>query len=286
MSFIKKCGLTLLTAATFQTQAASVWKVSSGDHTLYIGGTVHMLTPDDYPLPHAYEQAYQAADKVVFETDINAISKPEFRQQMQEQLSFTDGTTIGDVITPSTYDALKDYLTTRHVPIEAIQHLKPSSIAMTLTTLELKHMGFISEGVDQFYANKALQDHKPQAWLETPDAQIKMLSDLNKEDSNSMVQYALDDIKDMTKSMSQIRKSWREGDLAAMEAQELTEFRQEYPEIYQELLVKRNNTWMPQIQKMLTDKPVEFIMVGTLHLAGPDSLLAKLQDSGYQVEKL
>lgn len=286
MSFIKKCGLTLLTAATFQTQAASVWKVISGANTVYIGGTVHLLTPADYPLPSAYEQAYRASDKVVFETDINAINTPAFREKMQEQLTYSDGTTIDEVINPNTYDALKDYLDTRHVPIESIQHLKPSSIAMTISMIELKHMGFTSEGVDQFYANKAKQDRKPQIWLEEPEAQIQMLSDLDDQDGSTMIEYALEDVEDMPKSMAVIRKSWREGDMNTMAEHELTDFKQEYPEIYQELLVKRNNNWMPRIKSMLADKPVEFIMVGTMHLAGPDSVLSKLIDSGYKVEKL
>jgi len=52
------------------------------------------------------------------------------------------------------------------------------------------------------------------------------------------------------------------------------------------LLVARNDDWLPQIQRMLSDAPVELILVGSLHLAGPDSVLAKLTAKGYTVEKL
>jgi hypothetical protein len=37
---------------------------------------------------------------------------------------------------------------------------------------------------------------------------------------------------------------------------------------------------------MLNDKEVEFILVGAMHLAGPDSVLNKLTEQGYKVEKL
>ncbi|NVK72432.1 TraB/GumN family protein [Marinomonas sp. CT5] len=286
MNLIKKFGLTLLAAASFQTQAASVWKVTSGSHTLYIGGTIHLLTARDYPLPSAYEKAYQASDKVVFETNMDTLSHPAFRRQMQSELSYSDGTTIDQVISPDTYQALKVYLDARQIPMMAIEHLKPSALAISLSMIELKHMGFTSAGVDQFYAEKAQQDKKPQGWLEEPEAQLEMLSGLNNQDSNEVINYTLSDIKDMPKTMHDLKKSWRKGDMEAMANIELKDFKQDYPDVYQSLLVNRNNSWMPQIETMLQDNTVEFIMVGTMHLAGPDSILNKLKDSGYQVSRL
>ncbi|WP_421850431.1 TraB/GumN family protein [Marinomonas sp.] len=286
MNFLKKIGLTLLAAATFQTQAASVWKVTSGANTLYIGGTIHLLTPQDYPLPKAYEKAYQAADKVIFETNMETLSDAAFRRQMQTELSYSDGTTIDQVISPETYQSLKIYLNARQIPFTAIQHLKPSALAISLSMIELKHLGFTSEGVDQFYAQKAQQDHKPKGWLEEPEAQVEMLSNLNNQDSNEVINYTLSDIKDMPKTMNDLRESWRKGDMDSMAAIELKDFEQDYPEIYQSLLVDRNNLWIPQIENMLRDDGVEFIMVGAMHLAGPDSLLQKLKANGYQVSRL
>lgn len=286
MNFIKKFGLTLLAAATFQTQAASVWKVTSGVNTLYIGGTIHLLTPQDYPLPKAYDKAYQACDSVVFETDMETLGNSAFIRQMQSELSYSDGTTIDEVISPETYQSLKIYLNARQIPITAIQHLKPSALAISLSMIELKHLGFTSEGVDQFYAQKAQQDHKPKSWLEEPQAQVDMLSNLNNQDSNEVINYTLSDIKDMPKTMEDLRKSWRTGDMETMADIELKDFKQDYPEVYQSLLVERNDLWMPQIENMLTNDEVEFIMVGAMHLAGPDSLLAKLEASGYQVSRL
>ena len=286
MNLLKKFGLTLLAAATFQTQAASVWKVTSGSNTLYIGGTIHLLTAQDYPLPKAYEKAYQAADKVIFETNMETLSNPAFKRQMQAELSYSDGTTIDQVISAETYQSLKIYLNARQIPFTAIQNLKPSALAISLSMIELKHLGFTSEGVDQFYAQKAQQDQKPKGWLEEPEAQVEMLSNLNDQDSNDVINYTLSDIKDMPKTMNDLRESWRKGDMETMADIELTDFRQDYPEVYQSLLVDRNNLWIAQIENMLKNDEVEFIMVGAMHLAGPDSLLAKLKASGYQVSKL
>jgi len=286
MNFLKKLGLTLLAATTFQSQAASVWKVTSGSNTLYIGGTIHLLTPQDYPLPKAYEEAYQAADKVIFETNMETISNPAFQQHMQTQLSYTDNATIDQMITPETYQSLKIYLNARQIPITAVQHLKPSALAISLSMIELKHLGFTSKGVDQFYSQKAQQDNKPRGWLEEPEAQVKMLSDLNNQDSDDVINYTLEEIKDMPKTMNDLRDSWRKGDMETMASLELDDFKKDYPEIYHSLLVQRNNLWIPQIERMLKDTQIEFIMVGAMHLAGTDSILEKLKASGYQITNL
>jgi len=83
-----------------------------------------------------------------------------------------------------------------------------------------------------------------------------------------------------------MRDSWREGDMQAMADVSIDDFKADYPQIYQDLLVERNNNWLPKIEGMLHDQAVELILVGGLHLAGPDSVLAKLAAKGYKIEKL
>ena len=48
--FLSSLFTTLLLSA-LSCQAASVWQVSKGDNTIYLGGTLHILSPVDYPLP-------------------------------------------------------------------------------------------------------------------------------------------------------------------------------------------------------------------------------------------
>jgi uncharacterized protein YbaP (TraB family) len=60
--------------------------------------------------------------------------------------------------------------------------------------------------------------------------------------------------------------------------------RKDYPELYQQVLVERNNNWLPQIEAFLKTPETELILVGALHLAGNDGLLAQLRQRGYKVE--
>lgn len=286
MRLLKRCSLLILVVTALNTQAASVWKVSSDQHTVYIGGTIHLLSPDDYPLPQEYDSAFEAADTLVFETDIAAVNSIEFQQKMMSQLVYADGTTLDKVLKPQTFANLKQHLAARNVPIEAMLQLKPSLIALTLSVMELQALGFTSEGVDQFYSTKALTAGKPQTWFETPDDQLAFIVGLGKEDESAMIDYTIKDVAQMPDMINVMRSSWLAGDMATLAAATIDEFKANYPQIYQDLLVSRNNLWMPKIIKMLNDKPVEYILVGAMHLAGPDSVLVKLAEQGYKVEKL
>jgi uncharacterized protein YbaP (TraB family) len=286
MTLIKVLTLSTSLLLSLSLQAAAVWKVSNDQHSLYIGGTIHVLTPADYPLAKEYDLAYQAADKVIFETDMEAVSSPEFGQKMMDQMMYSDGTTINKVLQPDTYKSLAIHLSSRQIPMQAFASHKPSLLAISLTFIELQAMGYTSEGVDMFFANMAKDQEKEQGWLETPDEQLAFMANLGGDDPNTMIEYTLKDIKKMPEMFAKLHSTWLAGDMQGMADVGITPFKADYPDIYQDLLVTRNNNWLPKIISMLNDQPIEFILVGALHLAGPDSVLAKLKAKGYEIEKL
>jgi uncharacterized protein YbaP (TraB family) len=286
MTLIKALTLSTSLILSLGLQAASVWKITNNQHSLYIGGTIHVLTPEDYPLAKEYNLAYQAADKVVFETDMETATSPEFSQKMMNQMMYSDGTTINKVLHPDTYQALAIHLSTRQIPMQTFASHKPSLLAISLTFIELQAMGYTSEGVDMFFANKAKAQGKELGWLETPDEQLAFIVKMGDEDPNAMIEYTLKDIIKMPAMFGKLHSTWLIGDMQGMADVGITPFKADYPAIYEDLLVTRNNNWLPKIVKMLNDQPTELILVGALHLAGPDSVLTKLQAKGYKIEKL
>lgn len=286
MTLTQSLSIALGIFITLSSQAASVWKVSNDQHSLYIGGTIHILTPKDYPLAKEYDTAYQASEKIVFETDMAAASSPAFAQKMMSQMTYSDGTTIDQVLDASTYQALASHLASRNIPVEALTSYKPSLISITLTITELQIMGYTSPGVDHFYSEKAPKEGKQVGWLETPDEQLNFIKNMGKGDPNKMMEYTLKDIKKMPEMFKELHSTWFDGDMISMAKVGIQPFKDDFPSIYQDILVTRNNNWLPQIVAMLNDKPIEFVLVGALHLSGPDSVLAKLKAEGYKIEKL
>lgn len=286
MQNLKHSALMFIAVLGLQAEAASVWKISTETKHLYLGGTIHMLSASDYPLPSAYDQAYSVADKVVFETDIAALNQPYFQRKLQDTITYSDDTKIHHILNKPTYLNLFQYLQSRNITSESIEHFTPSGLSLLLSMQELKQLGMNQIGVDAFYAEKAKQDQKAQAWLESPDEQLRILSSLNQIDPNDLINYTLEDINGMADSLQALKLSWRNGQLDSLAKQQLNELQQSYPAIYHTLIAERNQNWLPKIEQLINTAEIEFIMVGALHLAGPDSLLQSLKSKGYRIEQL
>ena len=59
---IGSCAILLFNTAFADT---SVWKISKGNRHIYMGGTVHVLSKADYPLPASFEKAYHLSHRIV-----------------------------------------------------------------------------------------------------------------------------------------------------------------------------------------------------------------------------
>lgn len=262
-----------------------VWKISKGDDHLFIGGTVHVLSYNDYPLPAVFEKTYSKSEQLVFETDITNMQSPAIQKKMMRQMTYQDGTTLKDHIKPETYQKLEKYLSKTGIPIETLTDFKPGMVAMMVTVMELQKIGVTSVGVDQFYNAKAVKDSKTIGQLETIDQQIELLASMGKEDPDEFIIYTLSEMKQLPTMFKDLKDAWKNGDNKKM-AELAIEPLKEFPDTYQSLVVKRNKAWVPQIEAMLKTKEIEMVLVGALHLAGDESVLNLLKALGYKIEQL
>lgn len=266
--------------------AASVWKVSDGESSLYLGGTLHLLSASDYPLPEAFDKAFAASETLVFETDIAAMESPQFAQQMMMSMMYRDGTTLSDVLSPATLTQLKAQLAQYGLPFEQMNALKPSLIGITLSAVEFQRLGLNVEGVDKYFFTKGTQESKAIDWLETPMEQVNFIASMGEGKEDEMIKYTLRDLEKLPVALEQMKADWLAGDMQSMYDHSMKDFKQDYPEIYNNLLVTRNNNWMPKIVDYMKTPEAEFVLVGALHMAGEAGLIAQLEKAGYTVTKL
>ena len=263
----------------------SLWKISKNGNELYLGGTIHVLKKEDYPLPVEFSKAFKKSDKLVFETNIEMTQTPEFAQKMTQMLTLPPGKSLKDAISKKTFIKLKKYLAERNIPVESFLGFKPSMIVLVITVIELKKMGMVDIGVDEYFHNKAKQAGKTTEYFETVDEQLGFLSTMGQGNEDAMLLSSIDDMSRMEATMNVIKSAWLSGDENKLVEVGLTEMMRDYPGIYQSLLVKRNNNWMPHIERMMGDKKVEMVLVGALHLVGRDGLLQQLRNKGYTVKQ-
>ena len=271
------------------TQAdTSVWKISKNGDYFYLGGTIHILNKEDYPLPKAFNKAYQDADTLIFETDLDASNHPEQQAKMISAMTYHDGRTLSSELTPKTYKALEAFLLARQIPITHFEQYQPWGLSLVLTVMEYQRLGMISEfGVDNHFNNKAKADNKKIGSLETIDEQLGFLQSIAEIDPNITIEYTIKDVESLPQWIIKMKKAWRSGaieDFSKMVP--VKEMKDQFPNVYNTLIVKRNNNWMAQIPALMHNKQTELILVGTLHLNDKKGLLNQLKNQGFKIEHL
>ncbi len=263
-----------------------VWKVEKNGSQIFIGGTVHFLTPTDFPLPEAFDIAYQQSDEVIFEANMDDMETPEFQVSMMQMLSYPKDQNLKLALSEEAYQTLSRYCRIHNIPIEALLPFKPGMVSMILSMTELQRLGFTGEGVDAFYNQKAQQDNKPIGALETVEQQLNFIAEMGKGQKDNLIIYTLKEMEKLPQVIESMMTAWRNGDLNQLDHVASNSLREDSPSIHDELIVKRNNAWMPEIEALFDTTNVEFILVGSLHLSGKTGLIAQLKTRGYTIVML
>ena len=122
--------------------------------------------------------------------------------------------------------------------------------------------------------------------LEPFDQHIAFLTRLGAGHESEMVAQSIEDLDEIPTMMTSLLAAWRAGDIVKLDDLLLRDMRARFPTIYQELLVSRNNAWLPKLEALLKTPEVEFVLVGVGHVAGPEGLIAQLRARGCTVEQL
>lgn len=223
---------------------------------------------------------------LVFETDIAKMNDPSIQQQLVAKGMYADGSTLDQHLSAETYKMLNEYCTSNGIPLEQLKMLNPQLVVVTMAFVELAKLGVIQEGVDMQFYKAAVNDKKVIDGLEAIDAALDALLEYGKGNEDELIAYTISDIKATKDYFEIIVDSWKKGDTEKLNEIFIDELKTETPELYQTLLVDRNNNWMSKIEKYFENKNTEFILVGTLHMVGPDGIIEQLKKRGYKVEKL
>lgn len=284
-AFLLKLLVFFLLIYAVSSHAASVFKVTKNGNTVYIGGTFHLLTPSDYPLPKAFNTAYNASSEIYFETDIETTQSAEFAQKMMSVILSPAGKTLKDEISTETFQRVEEYINERGLNIEQFLPMNATGLMLTITLMEYQSRGFIAVGVDEHFFQKAKKDNKRIGWFESVEEQLAVLDSFDSGDPDGLVNYTLNEIDKVDELIKGLHRSWRTGDMQKLTQLGLDSF-SDYPDLHQVLLSNRNNHWMEKILPFFEDEAIEFVLVGALHLPGRDGLLTQLEAKGFEIEQI
>ena len=268
-----------------ETSKSCLWSVWSGSGTIYLLGSIHFLKSDAYPLAAAIEQAYSASQKIVFETDLDAMADPNVQKQMLELGLYPEGQSVYQNLRGDTLNSLKKKMAEMGLPMQQFAQFKPWFIALTLATVELMRLGYDPNyGIDMNFLKRVKEDGKELGFLEPVEYQINLLGKMNKGDQDSLLSQTLKEMDIVAKLAADITASWKRGDANNLDKLMNKSF-EGHPNIRERLLVQRNRQWVSQIEKFIKADKNVLVIVGAGHLVGPDSVVDLLKQKRYQVKQ-
>ena len=260
-----------------------MWKVERGETTLYLLGSIHALKEDAYPLPPAIEAAFAEAEIAVFEIDLDDMTKAAIK--MMAAGSLEKGRTLEEVVGPETWAEFETQVRESGIDASFYQGMKPWMGALTVAAFELTRHGYLAAaGLDTYFSRRADETGKERMALETAEFQVSLFADLSPDQSLAFLRYTLEDLATMIPEMEQLYLDWRTGDVKSVEAMLLEGF-EEFPDVFEKMVVSRNRAWTTQIERLLAGDRDAIVVVGSAHLVGEEGVVNLLCKKGYKVQQ-
>jgi uncharacterized protein len=261
---------------------ACVWKVTRPDgKAVYFGGSVHALPKGDYPLPAAYQRAFDASSRIAFEVDAKALQASS--KSLVQNGKYRRGDSLKNHVDARTYAYMRRLFGLMNVPEENFSQYRPWFIVLMLQSASSSR-SLPKAGVDEYFMKRAAKRSMPVVSLESIQEHARVFSGLTDRESEILLLSTF--IPSGTRrGDDDVMKAWHRGDAETL-ARIMEREAQEFPAFNERLLGARNRAWIPRIDDFLQSGHTYFVVVGAGHFGGSRGLLALLRAKGYQIEQL
>jgi len=262
--------------------------VARGPHaTVYLFGTVHLLRKDQAWETPAVAHALAASYELWLE--VPNVDDAKAARTLTTQLGFDRDHPLSTKL-PS-QDLARLDAAARSVGIsdgeKMLEPMRPWLASVVLDDAFAAHAGYdAGSGVDRQLSVEAKAAGKTVRGFETLDQQIHFFADLTPPLELNLLESTLRDFDKGAAMLEALERAWTDGDDAAISRLMVDDLKKPTPELYQVILVDRNESFAKAIAVMVEGSGVHFVAVGAAHLAGSDSLQTKLAARGIQVERV
>jgi uncharacterized protein YbaP (TraB family) len=245
-----------------------VWRVSKGDDSLVIMGTLH--TGGASFIPQVAWDELAKAKRFAMECDLSKIDQLELARRMH----LPEGQTLDKMISPAAWATL---VKEGSLPEMALKNLKPWVAAMGILQAWLSG----AQAVDLALKARADELHLAAAYLESWQDQFNMI---DKALDARALEVFLADLPKAHQMLDELVAAYKAGNVDKIVELTLDDPMMT-PEARELMLTGRNRKWVPQLVELARGHDT-FVAVGAGHVVGKDGLLDMLEHQGYEVERL
>jgi len=271
-------------AKTSDIATPAIWKLSDKDTTIWLFGSVHVLSPDIRWFEGPVAKAFEKSDELVVETELNADATTS--RTLLERAFDRNGKPLRSELTPQQRAAYDKRLAAYSLSPATFDQFKPWFAATSLTTIAYRRLGFASDkGVEMTLFAEARKAGKPIISLETLEAQVALLDSFTRPVQLKMLETTLDELDEGTAHVTALIDSWRTGDEKAL-ADQMNDGMDELPELRAVLLEQRNERFADWIARRMAKPGTVFVAVGAGHFGGKHNVRELLEAKGFRIKRV
>jgi len=262
----------------------AMWVVKDSDSTLYLFGTVHILRPQTTWRTPAFEAAFKAAEEVWFEIDL-ASASDQNKIRSLAPLFIDPSKPLSQKLDAAQLARVRAVATKLGLPAANLEALRPWFVAISLIGPSLQTLGLDPESGIENVLSKEIGARSARA-LETIDQQFGFFASMSEAEEIGFLMESIEGIEEGAAELDRLINAWARGDDGELVTILNQEMREQFPKVYDTLILKRNLAWVEQIKTEMAKSGVDFIAVGAGHLVGEDGVPALLRKAGLSVTQV
>jgi uncharacterized protein YbaP (TraB family) len=263
-----------------------MWIAEGATNRIYLLGSVHLLRREDHPLPTVIDAAYDDAETLFMELDMDDLDPMAMQATINRLGMLDEDQSLRAVMGEDLYNQAMQAADSLDIPLGMLARTEPWYAAITVEQLALTRIGFNpSWGIEMHMMSRASRDGKEIRGFESVEQQLGFLDGLSLDAQRELLMQTLAEGANIRDIMDQLIVAWRTGDIAYMEENLLAEIAN-YPELYEAIVAGRNRNWANTIDKLFGDEDDYLVIVGALHLIGDDGVPRLLESRGYKVSQM
>lgn len=265
----------------------ALWRVSDEDSDVYIFGSFHLLPQSlDWKTDKVLD-ALAASDTLYLEADVHSAEAQARMQALIPQYGLNPpGVALSSILDDETEALLAEFAPTVGASPAMLEPMQPWLAQLVLMIGQIQMLGFDpGAGVELALIAEVAEADMRFGYFETAEEQIGFLAGLPQDIQVEGLAQGLREAEELPQQVDEMVRAWATGDITALDAYVNGDMREDAPELYEAIIVTRNENWVPQIAEILDGEGTVFIAVGAGHLPGENGVLELLRNEGYAVTR-
>ena len=255
-----------------------LWKISGNglSQPSYLFGTVHITC--DATLAPKVNTALDATKQLYLELDMD---DPNMMKEMMGGMTMKNGVSMTSLLSTEDYKLVEDFIKSKTgMPLKMLDSYKPFLVSAMLMPAMLDCK---AQSIEQSLIDATKKQNEEIFGLETVQEQLDAFDAIPyKEQMEDLLASAKDDMandKAEYNKMIELYNAQKLNELMAF----MKSSKNKTASHDDVLLINRNKSWIPRIEKIAKEKPT-FFGVGAGHLSGENGVIMLLRKKGYKVE--